>query len=582
MAVSISLAITQNSQSITNNTSNVTVAVTAKWTYGSWNVTGECTGSITIDGAKYSFSGIKFNAGRKTTGSQVIMTKTVNVSHTADGSKTLNCSASFVTGVSSGTVSCSGSKTLTTIPRATTPKLSSNSVFMESTVTITLDRASSSFTHDLAYSFAGGPYVTIKNGAGTSYTWTLPDLASFIPNATSGTLTLRCITKSGSTNIGTKTITMTAKVPTTAAYMPSISAVSHTEATSGLAAQFGAYVQKKSKVKVTITAAGAKGSTIKTYSTTFQGTTYLTASWTSGVLTSSGSLSMKTTVTDSRGRTATKTTTISGILPYTTPAINTLQVYRVNDSGAATTEGTKIAVRYKYGVAELNNKNTASLVVQYKRSTADDTAWASLFTATDLSADTTAKPSGVTFSVDYQYDIRATLTDWFGGKDTYTAVLPSGAVILDIAADGKGLAIGKTSEHAGFESGWKARFWAEGANVLWSGAAAMAAGDSINLKEPVSMQSYGIVLVFSAFVNNVVQDYDFVSHFVPKHQIAKHPGSGACFFLANSNLNTVGHKYLYLHDDTITGNANNWTSGTAGSGITYKNTYYVLRYVIGV
>ena len=156
MAVSISLAITQNSQSITNNTSSVTVAVTAKWTYGSWNNTGNATGSITIDGTKYNFTGVTFNAGRKTTGSQVIMTKTATVKHNTDGTKTLSCSAVLVSGVSSGTVTCSGSKKLTTIPRATTPTLSSTSVFMESQVTIGLDRANSSFTHDLAYSFAGG------------------------------------------------------------------------------------------------------------------------------------------------------------------------------------------------------------------------------------------------------------------------------------------------------------------------------------------------------------------------------------------------------------------------------------------
>jgi len=53
--------------------SNVTVSVTAKWTYGSYNATGQCTGSITIDGTKYSFSGIKFkntsNALSRYTGS---------------------------------------------------------------------------------------------------------------------------------------------------------------------------------------------------------------------------------------------------------------------------------------------------------------------------------------------------------------------------------------------------------------------------------------------------------------------------------------------------------------------------------
>ena len=89
MAVSISISITQNSQSVANNTSNITAKVTASWTYGSNNRTGQCTGSLTIDGKKYSFSGIKFNTGQTTSGSQVIMTKTVDVGHNADGKRHL-------------------------------------------------------------------------------------------------------------------------------------------------------------------------------------------------------------------------------------------------------------------------------------------------------------------------------------------------------------------------------------------------------------------------------------------------------------------------------------------------------------
>ena len=49
MGASISLSIAQNSQSIANNTSNVTVAVKVHWTSGTWNALGECYGSINGD-----------------------------------------------------------------------------------------------------------------------------------------------------------------------------------------------------------------------------------------------------------------------------------------------------------------------------------------------------------------------------------------------------------------------------------------------------------------------------------------------------------------------------------------------------
>jgi len=442
MAVKIAISITQNSQNVANNTSNVTVKVTASWTYGSYNKLDK-PGWLTIDGTKYTFTS-PFNTGQTTSGSGTLFTKTVNVTHGTTGTKTLSCSASYTSGVSSGTVTASASKTLTTIPRATTPTVSSSSVNMGSAVTINTPRASSSFTHDLAYSFAGASYVSIATGVGTSYSWTTPDLASKIPSATVGTVTIRCITKNGSTTIGTKTVTMTLKVP--ASVVPTISAVATVEATSGLAAQFGAFIKGKSKIKATITAAGAKGSTIKSYSTTFNGRTYTGSSWTSSAVSASGSLSLVTTVTDTRGRTAKKTTTVT-VLDYSKPIIDTLHVYRVDADGNAADDGTYIAVRYKYSVTSLNSKNTASMAILYKRST--ETEWAELLTGTALSADTTVLPESPTFSTDYQYDVRLTLSDYFGAASLYTAMLRSGAVIIDIGADGDCIGIGETAQFPG-------------------------------------------------------------------------------------------------------------------------------------
>lgn len=450
MGVSLSITIAQNSQNIANNTSNVTVTLRCSWTYGSYN-RNDPAGWLMIDGTKYTFKS-DFNANKTTTGSQDLFTKTVTITHGSTGAKTLSCSASFTTGVSAGTITASASKVLTTIPRATTPTLSSASVNMGSTVTIGTPRASSSFTHDLAYSFNGAAYVSIATGVGTSYTWTVPDLASKIPSATSGTATIRCITKNGSTTVGTKTVNMTIKVPTSSAFMPSVSAVSVAEATAGLAAQFGAYIQGKSKLTVQITAAGAKGSTIKSYKTTLAGATYTAAAFTSGVLSASGTLTMTTTVTDSRGRTASKATTIK-VVAYSKPAVQLFSVYRVDATGAAAEDGEFIAVRYQYSAPSLNGGNTASMAVTYKKTT--DTAYTSpaLLTGAAISANTTAKPTAPTFSTDYSFDVVLTVTDYFGAKATATTQLPSGAVILDIGAEGDCLGIGETAQfpgHVGF------------------------------------------------------------------------------------------------------------------------------------
>lgn len=481
MAVTLSINIYQNSQSTANNTSNVTVEVVAKWTYGSFNRT-EKPGHLDIDGTRYVFAST-FNVNETTSGSQRLFSKTVDVAHNSTtGAKTLTCSASFTTGVSSGTVTVSASKTLTTINRASAPTVSSSSVDMGNAVTITTNRKNASFTHDLAYSFAGGSYVSITTGVGASYSWSTPDLASKIPNAASGTVTIRCITKSGGSTIGTRTVTLTLKVPSSV--VPTISSVATEDATSNVVAQFGAFVQSKSKVKATITAAGAKGSTIKSYSTSFNGKTYTGSSWTSDVLASSGSRSMVVTVTDSRGRTAKKTVNVT-VLGYSAPEIYALQVYRVNAQGGADQDGTYIALRHKYAVASLNSKNTASAVFEYKRPTA--TQWEHLMTETALSTDTTALPTSPTFSTDYQYDVRLTVKDWFGASSVYTARLQSGAVILDLRADGTGISFGGTSDRDGVYFAWPAK-----GQVFGLGAATARLGDNANLNDYTQPGVYSV------------------------------------------------------------------------------------------
>lgn len=442
-------------QNISNNTSKISCAMylvqASSWGLG---INTRSDNSTTINGTKYTWSSPAIsNGGGKTT--KLATVTSGNIAHNADGTKSVTISATFqlnatISGTYRDTITASATITLNTIPRATQPTLSATSANMGAAVTVTMDRASSSFTHDLAYRVGSGSYVSIATGRGTSYSWTVPDVASQIPSATSTKLTLRCITKNGSTTIGTKYAYITAKVPSSV--IPTVSAVTLAEATAGLAAQFGAYVQGKSKVKVTITAAGAKGSSITAYQTTLLGKTYTGSSWTSPVLTGKGTVTLSTKVKDSRGRwSAAKTTSIT-VQAYSTPQVNELRVFRVDASGAADEQGENIRVDYRYSVTSLGNKNTARAVIEYKRTSAD--TWATLLTDTALSADKSAKPATPTFSIDYQYDVRITVTDWFGAARTYTATLPSGAVIMDLLADGTGIAFGKVAERSGIDFGW--------------------------------------------------------------------------------------------------------------------------------
>lgn len=444
MAVSQSLTLTQVSQSVEENYSMVRILWTSTQTGQSYNAyTRTAYYYVSVNGgaeASYSVSYTLPKASTKT-----ILDTTIKVPHKTDGTGSVTVRTWMDTSISAGVVQQSKSLTLATIPRATTPSFSASAVDMGSALTVTMNRASSNFVHDLSYSFAGETFQSIATGLATSYTWTVPDLAAKIPNTTSGTMTIRCVTRSGSATIGTKDVLLTVRVP--GSVMPTISGLTITEATANLAAQFGAFVKNKSTLSVTVNAAGAKGSTIKSYSTTLQGKVYTEKTFTTDKLTSSGTVSLVTTVTDSRGRSVKLTTNVN-VLDYYTPRATQLIAYRVDENGNAKSDGKYLCADYSYVVAAVGNKNTASMTLSYKRSTA--TTWTTLTTSSAYTG-AAVRTFATEFTPDYQFDIKLEVTDWFKAKATYTATLPTAKVILDIKAAGDGLAIGKTAEFPGFE-----------------------------------------------------------------------------------------------------------------------------------
>ena len=424
------ITITQNSQSVANNTSNVTVSVRVYRTNTGYTTYGTGTVYCTINGTQYTEA---ITTSDKITSSGIVLfSKTLNIAHNADGSKTLATSAR-ITHDQFSSSSQGYSQALTTIPRATTPTVSATSVNMGSDITISMPRASSSFDHTLTYKF-GSATGTIGSDLGTSKAWTVPmSLASQIPNGTSGTCTITCKTYNGSTLIGTKTVSFTARVPSSV--VPSISAQTISEAVSGLAAKFGAYVQNKSKLKVAITASGSYSSTISSYKTTIAGKSYTGNSITSGVLTSSGTVTVSTTVTDSRGRTATKSTNVT-VLAYTAPKITKFSALRTNS-------GVQIAMNF--AITSLGEKNSKNYVVSYKAKTSD--TWVQLVSGSVYSYNST-QTFAEGFSTESSYDLQLTVTDYFGTDAAATAYaeIPTAFTLLDFNASGKGIAFGKVSE----------------------------------------------------------------------------------------------------------------------------------------
>ena len=514
--------------------------------------------SVTINGATYSGTNSIAVSNNSTI---TLASGQVTIAHNADGTKSFSYSFSQAFGItfagaSIGTKAGSGTGTLNTIARATTPVPHVTSIDMGATLTIYTYRASTEFTHDLEYSFAGGAYTTIQSNVDTVAYWAVPlSLANSIPNTTSGTLTIRCTTKKGSTVIGTKTALVTAKVPITV--VPSITSVTLAEAATGLPMGIGAYVQSKSRVKATIVAIGDYNSTIKSYSSILLGKTYTGASFTSDTIAQSGTLSIVTTVTDSRGRTTSRTTNLTA-LSYKPPQIVTFDVGRATSSGVANPDGAYARIRLVYNVTSLNSKNTATAKVEYKKST--DNTWSTLTTRTETSLDATLTPAGTTFSTDYQWDFRVTLTDAFNSATpaTYTAVMPSGAVILDIKADGKGIAFFKTSTKAGVEI----------AGELPGSAISLTTNANLN-----NLTSPGFYVIPTTTISGTITNKPYTDTATASIRVEK-TGDGMLKQILQKSTKTDGAIYERGYDSSGWGA---WSMVYSGAGkILWTGSYYML------
>lgn len=113
----------------------------------------------------------------------------------------------------SGTATGSASVSVKQSYGASTFSVNKNPVKLGEKLIFSITRDSTSLTHTLHYwNGVSAVWVQIATGVGTSYTWTVPDLASIMPNAISGNLFLKCTTYNGSTSIGSNQISITMNV----------------------------------------------------------------------------------------------------------------------------------------------------------------------------------------------------------------------------------------------------------------------------------------------------------------------------------------------------------------------------------
>ena len=430
---SITLSWSLSSQDVANNTSTIAWTLKGSGSGSGWVMSGAF--KAVINGTTVYSSDTRIQLYNNTT----IASGTAKISHNSDGTKSfsLSCEAGVYTYAVS--VTASGTHTLDTIPRAST--VSATNANMGSASTITITRASSSFTHTLTYSFGSTTGTIVSKTTSTSVSWTPAlTLANQIPNAVSGTCTITCDTYNGSTKIGSKTCTLTLTVP--ASVKPTMTSVTATRVDGDVPAAWAIYVQNKSKATVKINgAAGAYGSTISSYSISGGGYSSTASSFTTGFLTTSGTITFTAKVTDSRGRVSDAATVSISVVAYSAPSFTSYLSQRATSAGTVNDDGTYIRGLISYSYASCSSKNTVTRATHYKKSSA--TSWTNANKS--FSSGTAFTFGGGAISTESSYDVKYTITDAFTTV-TILDMVSTAAVLMDFKAGGKGIAIGKVAE----------------------------------------------------------------------------------------------------------------------------------------
>ena len=385
---SLLLDVSEKSYSIENNTSQVEwwVGIRSNTAYHNHYGLAE-TYTVVTNGSTVHSAVHKPTVGNGQT--VWVASGTATVGHNADGSKTVAVSASF-NNADRGTYlpttgSCSGSLKLTTIPRATVPSIDKPSLDCGSVIKFTGTSASSNFSHKLYSSWNEEEKLIAtldKGSTAVSYSYTIPtSWEKNMPNTTSAIATFILETLNGNTVIGRKSINATVQVRS--GIVPTVGNPT-IEDTNSISKVMELYVQSQSCIKFVIPTSGNQGSTITSVSTKFNDQTYSGSTFTTQAIQNSGTLSYTITVTDSRGRTATKSGSIN-VVAYNPPSLTNVSAKRAN-SGYAVDEssGTYALLHFKVGFTSLSNKNVTSFYIQYRASGASSwtkiNSWANNYT----------------------------------------------------------------------------------------------------------------------------------------------------------------------------------------------------------
>ena len=412
---------------------------------------------------------------------------TLDIAHNNDGSKTFTVSAfsGWLYGNGDYTASAE-SFALPAIPRAATITSAPNFTDVDNPAIAYANPAGSAVSAlDVCISLTGSAsdiaYRAVSTSGG-SYTFQLSDAErAVLRNNT--TLTRKVVfllrTKIGSTyyyDTAERTFSVTNNAATRPSEAIAVAPV------SALSAPFNAlYIQGRTRAKITHTASGKFGATIKQYSASVEGKAYSGKTVTSDALQTPGVLTITGTATDSRGFSTTASKTVT-VLAYNTPSVvrngNTGRFVcaRSTSDGTISEDGTALYVECSKSFSSLAGNNKCTLRLRYAAEGGGWSSWITLL-AESSGNDYAGVVPGVTLSVSVVYTIEIQAVDKLGESGSVETRIPTSEMTFHLGENGKAVGIGRYASESGekrLDVAWDAHFEK---SLQVSGATKIAATD---------------------------------------------------------------------------------------------------------
>ena len=224
--------------------------------------------------------------------------------------------------------------------------------------------------------------------------------------------------------------------------VPTISTIAINDSGRNVPSDWGVYVKGKSTLHVNVSASGRYYSRIVAYSIKALGVTVTSNDSDIGVIPDAGTVNIEVTVTDSRGRTASKTVSIE-VEDYAEPVITGFSVERANNLGTPIDNGTYAKIPLKISGSPVGNKNTVEAKIYHMRS--------------DVSDWTLARTIPVAYTIDQtvmianmlpsrSYTIKVEVSDAFSSVTTAEGTLNAEGAVMGWMPGGIGISFGKAAE----------------------------------------------------------------------------------------------------------------------------------------